>query len=305
MTNTPTTEGEIDFHVKGVDGPCKTWYKIFGTLTSTSIPLICLHGGPGVPHNYLLSLSTITANTSVPMILYDQLGCGKSTHLPSQSNPEEFWRPQLFLEELENLIKDLKISRYNLLGQSWGGMLGSMHAILKPSGLNRLIIANSPASMKLWVKAAEKLKRELPEDVQEVLEKCERDGTTGSEEYETAMGVFYQKHVCRIYPFPKDLVDSFDALKRDNTVYGTMNGPSEFFISGTLQTWTVVDELHKIEVPTLLINGKYDEAQDEVVDPFFKNIKTVKWERFEDSSHMPHLEEADRFMEVVQSFIAE
>ncbi|CZT46287.1 related to proline iminopeptidase [Rhynchosporium secalis] len=262
MTNTPTTEGEIDFHVKGVDGPCKTWYKIFGTLTSTSIPLICLHGGPGVPHNYLLSLSTITANTSVPMILYDQLGCGKSTHLPSQSNPEEFWRPQLFLEELENLIKDLKISRYNLLGQSWGGMLGSMHAILKPSGLNRLIIANSPASMKLWVKAAEKLKKELPEDVQEVLEKCERDGTTGSEEYETAMG-------------------------------------------WALQTWTVVDELHKIEVPTLLINGKYDEAQDEVVDPFFKNIKTVKWERFEDSSHMPHLEEADRFMEVVQSFIAE
>lgn len=83
------------------------------------------------------------------------------------------------------------------------------------------------------------------------------------------------------------------------------NGPSEFFVSGTLKTWSIVDEVHKIEVPTLLINGRYDEAQDEVVEPFFKNIKKVKWVRFAQSSHMPHMEEPEEFMEVVQNFIAD
>ncbi|KAH6715486.1 Alpha/Beta hydrolase protein [Leptodontidium sp. 2 PMI_412] len=305
MKDIPITEGEVDFHVEDVDGPCKTWYKIFGHLTSTSTPLICLHGGPGVPHNYLLSLSAITANISTPVIVYDQLGCGKSTHLPSQPNPEKFWTPNLFLDELQNLIKGLGIEKYSVLGQSWGGMLGAMHAIQKPKGLQKLVIADSPASMELWVKAAEKLKSGMPEDVQEVLERCEKEGKTDSEEYEAAVMVFYQKHLCRVDPFPKDLVDSFEELKKDATVYGTMNGPSEFFVSGTLKTWTVIDEVHKIEVPTLLINGRYDEAQDEVVEPFFRNIKKVKWVRFAESSHMPHLEEADEFMEVVQNFIAE
>lgn len=307
MKDIPTSEGEIEFHVegaKGVEGPCKTWYKLFGTLTPTSTPLICLHGGPGVSHNYLLPLQAVTANTSTPVIVYDQLGCGKSTHLPSQPEPKKFWTPKLFLDELDNLVEKLGIEKYDVLGQSWGGMLGAMHAINRPKGLRKLIIADSPASMELWVKTAERLKRGLPKDVQEVLERCEREGKTDTEEYEAAVMVFYQKHVCRI-PFPQDLLDSFEELKKDNTVYGTMNGPSEFFVSGTLKTWSIVDEVHKIEVPTLLINGRYDEAQDEVVEPFFKNIKKVKWVRFAQSSHMPHMEEPEEFMEVVQNFIAD
>lgn len=101
-------------------------------------------------------------------------------------------------------------------------MLGAMHAIQKPKGLQKLVIADSPASMELWVKAAEKLKSGMPEDVQEVLERCEKEGKTDSEEYEAAVMVFYQKHLCRVDPFPKDLVDSFEELKKDATVYGTM-----------------------------------------------------------------------------------
>lgn len=83
------------------------------------------------------------------------------------------------------------------------------------------------------------------------------------------------------------------------------NGPSEFFISGTLKTWSIVDEVHKIKVPTLLINGRYDEAQDEVVEPFFKSIEKVKWVRFAESSHMPHLEETNEYLEVVKNFLVE
>ena len=64
-----------------------------------------------------------------------------------------------------------------------------------------------------------------------------------------------------------------------------------------------MDEIHKINVPTLLINGKYDEAQDEVMDPFFKSISKVKWVKFAESSHIPQIEETEEFLKVVGKFL--
>ena len=81
------------------------------------------------------------------------------------------------------------------------------------------------------------------------------------------------------------------------------NGPSEFFITGTLKTWSIVDDIHKIIVPTLLINGKYDEAQDEVMEPFFKSIAKVKWVGSLSPVHLPQLEEPDEFIKVVGGFL--
>jgi pimeloyl-ACP methyl ester carboxylesterase len=70
-----------------------------------------------------------------------------------------------------------------------------------------------------------------------------------------------------------------------------------------LKTWSIVDSVYKIIVPTLLINGKYDEAQDSVMEPFFKSIEKVKWIRFAASSHLPQLEEPDEFLKVVGGFL--
>lgn len=81
------------------------------------------------------------------------------------------------------------------------------------------------------------------------------------------------------------------------------NGPSEFYVSGTLKTFDIRKDLHKIKVHTLLINGRYDEAQDEVVEPFFQEIEKVKWYRFAESSHTPQLEEREEFMKVVAGFL--
>jgi hypothetical protein len=101
-------------------------------------------------------------------------------------------------------------------------MLGACHAVRQPKGLRKLVIADSPASMLLWVEAAEKLRADLPEDIQETLLKHEKDGTTDSKEYEEAMQVFYDRHVCRTKPTPKELARSDELLKEDNTVYMTM-----------------------------------------------------------------------------------
>lgn len=219
----PTFEAEVDFTPPNAGKPCKTWYTIFGTLSKGIRPLVCLHGGPGVPHNYILPIQNLWTTHGIPVIFYDQLGCGNSTHLQEKKGDGSFWTVSLFLSELDNLLSHLGIQDdYDLLGQSWGGMLASCHAIRQPKGLRRLVIADSPASMELWVQAADKLRQDLPPEVQETLLKHEKDGTTESKEYEEAMQVFYDRHVCRTKPTPKEFAKAEELLKEDNTVYMTM-----------------------------------------------------------------------------------
>jgi len=129
-------------------------------------------------------------------------------------------------------------------------------------------------------------------------------GTTDSKEYEAATMVFYKRHVCRLETWPEELNATFDSLGKDPTVYNTMNGPNEFHVIGTLKTWSVIDQLHNINVSTLVLNGYYDESQDETVWPFFVNIPKCKWVQFANSSHTPQWEEAARYLDIVGNFLA-
>jgi len=292
-----TTDGTVDFR------EWKTWYRVTGDLTSGVAPLIAAHGGPGGTHDYLLTMADIS-RTGRPVIHYDQLGNGRSTHLRDKG--ADFWTVDLFLDELENLLHQLGIADgYHLLGQSWGGMLGAEHAIRQPGGLRSLVISDSPASMPLWLAAAAEFRALLPLDVQETLTRHEAAGTTESLEYAAAMEVFYARHVCRIVPHPPELARTFAAIAEDPTVYFTMNGPSEFHVIGTLKTWSVVDRVNRIQAPTLLISGRYDEAAPSTVQPFADAIPDVRWHIFEESSHVPHIEERDAYMALVQQFIDE
>ena len=118
----------------------ETWYRVTGDLKSGKLPLVVAHGGPGVTHDYLENFKELAAHGR-PVIHYDQIGNGGSTHLPNKG--ADFWTVDFFLGELSAL-----------LGQSWGGMLGAEHAVRRPAGLKALVLANSLASMDLWVAAA-------------------------------------------------------------------------------------------------------------------------------------------------------
>lgn len=287
--------GTVDFH------GWQTWYRVTGDLDAARPPLVALHGGPGVPHTYLLKFAAL-AEGGRAVIHYDQLGAGLSTHLPEK--PADFWNVSLFLEELDNLLRHLGIqNRYHLLGQSWGGMLASEHAVLRPAGLRSLVIANSPASMETWVQEANILRERLPPETQATLLRHEAAGTTSSAEYESAVRVFYDRHLCRV-PWPPELEASFAAMLADPTVYHTMNGPSEFHCIGTMRHWSIAGRLDRIAAPTLLISGRHDEATEACVKPYQDRIPDARWTIFENSSHLPHIEETEACLACVEDFIA-
>lgn len=281
-----------------------TWYRVEGSLReSGEAPLVVLHGGPGAAHDYLESVAEHFSRSGRPVVLYDQIGCGRSQHLPEA--PADFWSVELFRRELTALLEHLEIADdYHVLGQSWGGMLGMEHALEQPSGLRSLVVADSPASIELWVAEANRLRAQLPADVQETLTRHEAAETTDSEEYQQAMMVFYERHLCRIVPFPDSMQRTFSQMNEDPTVYHTMNGPSEFHVIGKLRSWDVTPRLGEVRVPVLVISGEHDEATPAVVRPLVEAIPSARWELIAEASHSPHLEQPERFFALVEDFLA-
>jgi L-proline amide hydrolase len=279
----------------------QTWYRITGEFGKGKTPLVVLHGGPGCTHDYVDSFKDL-ADSGRAVIHYDQIGNGKSTHLPDVA--PEFWTVDFFLAELDNLLQTLGIDEgYALLGQSWGGMLAAEHAVRRPSGLRALVIANSPASMALWSSEAQRLRTALPQDVQDALARNEEAGSIDSVEYHDASRVFYDRHVCRVQPWPDEVARTFAAMDLDPTVYHAMNGPTEFHVIGSMKDWSIIERLDRIEVPTLLISGRHDEATPATVQPYADLIPDVRWAIFENSSHMPHVEEREACMRTVADFL--
>ncbi len=282
-------------------GEFQTWYRVSGDIKSERVPLIVAHGGPGCTHDYVDSFKDIAAKGRA-VIHYDQIGNGRSSHIDDK--PADFWTVGLFLSELENLTRHLGIAaQYNLLGQSWGGMLAAEHAVRQPEGLNALVIASSPSSMPVWLSEALRLRANLPTEVQETLARHEANEAYQHAEYLAATEVYYRRHVCRLTEWPDEVRRSFAAMTENPTVYHTMNGPTEFHITGTLKDWSIDDRLHRISVPTLLISGVHDEATAACVAPYASLIPDVTQVIMTDSSHMCHVEEREATMQTVERFL--
>jgi proline-specific peptidase len=325
--NTTMSEGTVTFNVAGLSDPCQTWYKVFGNLNTTAIPLIILHGGPGACHDYLLPLTDLAS--SRPIVFYDQIGNGRSTHLTNKAGDEEFWSIKLFKDELDNLLSHLGLRerQVDVYGHSWGGMLAVEWAATPSSAnLRRLVLSNSLASMDAWRIGISTLRKELPQDVQQVLDHADETQMYETPEYEAAIDVFYKRHLSLSRPWPsKEVQEALDWFAKDPTTYGTMcvtflkfsdttnvhsanqllnrYGPSELHISGSLRNWTSVPLLESIKVPTLLINGAEDEAQDVAMQPFFDHINQVKWVTLDNAAHFSHVDQRERYMKLMESFL--
>ncbi|KAL7279265.1 hypothetical protein ACG7TL_007106 [Trametes sanguinea] len=288
----PTQEGHIDFPYQGETH--QTYYKIFGDLQNrTQPPIVVLHGGPGLSHDYLLPHFDLTEQ-SFPVIFYDQIGNARSTHLPDK--PPTFWTFDLFFDELENLLKHFDIqNEYHIIGHSWGAMMFSEFVTRRPhAGLRKLVIADAPPSIALWQKSFKELVDKFPQDVKDDLAKGLKDW----EPYWKAMMKIYAVHGCRAKPFPKELEYSLLLNNSPTSDRSVATSP-------ILKDWDVTDRLHLVDVPTLVINGRYDIAQDYVTKPWKDNIPKSRWITFEESSHTPFWEEREKYMQTVGAFLSE
>ena len=271
----------------------KVWYRAVGD-EADAIPLLCLHGGPGFTHYYLEALESLADRRRV--IFYDQLGCGRS----DRPGDLTLWNVDRFVEELARVRSALNLDRLHLFGSSWGGMLAMQYVLDRRPELESLILCGSPASMIRWVSDCEELLAAQTPEARRVIREHEAAGFTGCPEYQAAILGFYREHVCRLDPWPAWSAPS----PAGDDVYNTMNGPSEFTVTGTLKTWDIMDRLPEIAVRTLLVGGRYDECIPGHLEEMHRRIAGSRLVIIEDASHLCFAEQPERFNEVINSFMA-
>ncbi len=273
----------------------KVWYKICGA-DKKGIPLLVLHGGPGAPHDYLHPLEEIAKER--PVIFYDQLGCGNSDK-PSDSS---LWNLPRFVEELEQVRTALHLDKLHILGQSWGSMLAASYMIEKnQKGIISLIFSGAYLSSPRWISDQKKWVSQLPVSIQDTIAKYEKSGDFASPAYQEAMTIFYNKHLCRLDPWPPYLIATLE--KSSSEIYGYMIGPSEFTLNGTLKETDLTDQLHKIKCPVLFTCGEFDEATPWTTAYYQSKIQGSEIYVFKEASHSHHIEKEDEYLKVVSDFL--
>jgi L-proline amide hydrolase len=274
----------------------RTWYRIVGDREGGAVPLVALHGGPGSTRNYFAPLEGLAGER--PVVLYDQIGCGRS------DRPTDIeWSVEVFRDELAALREQLGLERIHLLGTSWGGMLALEHVLSGAKGIVSLVLSSTLASADEWEHEQRRLRAELPADVVAVLDRHERAETYDDPEYHEAENVYNDRHFYR-GPKPRPELERM-SVERATDVYRAMVGPNEWTMTGALGGWDVRERLHEISLPTLVIRGRYDMCTDAIAATLVEGIKSAREVVLEESSHTPVLEETDRYLEAVGAFLRE
>lgn len=278
------------------------YYKLYGSGPET---LICLHGGPGADHKYLVRMGEL-ADESLKVLLYDQLGSGQS----DRPDDDSLWTVPRFVEELETIRLKMNLGRVHLYGQSWGGMLALQYTLDHPEGVKSLILSNTAASVPEWAKVMAKLKMKLPTEIFTTILKFEATQQFEHPEMIEAMWEFYARFVRRSIPFEparslKECKEILEKILGDlGPAYTKMWGPFEFLPTGLLLNWDVTDRLDEIKIPTLIICGFYDEATPELNRTMADRISNNEFVIFGNSSHLIILEkEADAYLGLISNFI--
>jgi proline-specific peptidase len=269
------------------------YYRIVGD--GDAVPLLVIHGGPGMPHDYLRDLDALADERLV--IYYDQIGCGKS----DRPDDPSLWTLDTFADEIDTVREALGLDRVHLLGQSAGGWIALEYALRAPSGLVSLHLANTCASIRVLEREATRLKDALPDGSGGIIDAHEYAGTTADPDYLAAFALFNRLHLMGTDVVPEHVLTAMQGM--NHGVYAAMIG-AEWKFTGNLAGWDVTDRLGDLDLPVLVTSGRFDEMTPDAVRPMVDAIPGARWHLFEQSAHLPMVTETDAFMRATREFLA-
>lgn len=278
----------------------QTYYRILQPdhPTHSKTPIVLLHGGPGSTHNYFELLDDLALNNR-PVIMYDQLGCGKSF----VENRPDLWKAETWMNELIALRHHLNLDSIHLLGQSWGGMLAIQYLCdYQPKGIQSLILSSTLPAAIMWKEETHRLIRLMDEKDQLAIQQAEASGNFTEPNYLKANEKFMIRHAADL---PSD--SSPEPLRRKKqsgaASYLTAWGPNEYNPTGTLANWDYRDQLDKINVPTLITSGTDDLCTPLIAKTMYDLIPNSSWELFPKSRHMPFVDENSTYLSQLNKWL--
>jgi len=281
-------------------GKFKVWTKRYGN--NPKIKLLLLNGGPGMSHEYFECMESFLPKEGIEFIYYDQLGTGFS------DNPNDtiMWDLPRYVEEVEQVRKALNLNKDNfyLLGHSWGGILCMQYALKYQNNLKGLIVSNMMASCPKYGEYAKVLEKQMnPEVLKTILDLEAKKDYSNPKYMELLMNNFYNQHILRkpVNEWPEPVTRSMSRLNQ--SLYVTMQGPSEMGLSGKLTNWDVSKELKNITVPTLVVGAKYDTMDPEYMKWMATQFKNGTYLYCANGSHMSLYDDQQTYMNGLISFL--
>ena len=282
-------------------GTFKVWTKRIGN--NPNIKLLLLNGGPGATHEYFECFENFLPAEGIEIIYYDQLGCGNSDN----PNDVALWDLARYVEEVEQVRKALNLdaSNFYMLGHSWGGILAMEYALKYQKNMKGLIISNMMSSCPEYGKYAEEvLAKQMDPKVLAEIKQIEAAKDFANPRYmELLIPNFYEEHILR-FPakdWPEPVNRSF--AKMNQSLYVSMQGPSEFGISGKLEKWDRKADLKNITIPTLVIGAKYDTMDPKHMEEMAKLVQNGTYLFCPKGSHMDFYDDQKVYFEGLIPFL--
>jgi proline iminopeptidase len=282
-------------------GTFNVWTKRIGN--NPKIKVLLLNGGPGATHEYFECFENFLPAEGIEFIYYDQLGCGNADN----PNDTSMWDLPRYVEEVEQVRKALKLDNTNfyLLGHSWGGILAMEYATKYQNNMKGLIISNMMASCPEYGKYADEVlsKQMAPEVLKEIRDIEARKDFSNPRYMELLIPNFYEKHILR---FPaKDWPEPVNRSlgKTNQSLYVTMQGPSEFGISGKLEKWDRKADLKNVKIPTLVIGAKHDTMDPKHMEEISKILPNGSYLFCPKGSHMAFYDDQKTYFSGLISFL--
>ena len=284
-------------------GIMHVWTKRYGN--NPTIKLLTLNGGPGATHEYFECFESFLPAEGIEFIYYDQLGCGNST------NPDDttFWNLARYVEEVETVRKALNLTPDNfyLLGHSWGGILALEYALKYQQHMKGLVISNMMSSCPDYGKYADDvLSKTIDPAVLDTIRRIEANNDFSNPKYmELLMPHFYANHILRrpIDEWPEPVTRSLGKLNQ--SLYVTMQGPSEFGIAGCLTHWDRKEQLQTLTIPVLTIGAKHDTMDPEHMKWMAAQVQHGSHLYCPNGSHMAMWDDQDVYMTGLIRFLKE
>jgi proline-specific peptidase len=255
-------------------------------------------GGPGLTYHYLRGLLKL-ANANLRVILFNPRGVG---HSWKPKRPSEYTVPNM-AEDVEAIRRALRITELHLLGFSAGGFVALEYVHRYEKHLTSLLLCATAGSAE-EVRQGTRMALGTASPSQRVrLRALAASGSFSSPEYQALSERIFKPFQTR---FLRGSPPDWKATKLSTEVYRAMltRTGDEFVVDGTLAHWDGRKYYSKIEVPTLVVVGRYDfflEPSMEMND----RIEPAHLRVLPRSSHMVNLEQPREFLGTIREFLSD
>ncbi len=270
--------------------------RLFVRSVGTGTPLVVVHGGPGLSHDYLAPQFIALLADDYRLIFYDQRASGRS------SGVEDTARLTMaqFVDDLERLRLALGLEQMNLLGHSFGGLLAMYYAAAHPQSVRTLLLLDtSPASWALNFpyfrhtiaeRQGETGRRELAAIV--APEGARTDPLVMTRYYRTFFRVFFRNP-----ELSEQLELGIDAQwLAKNAVTGNR-------IWASIGEYDIHESLSRIQAPTLIVHGTFSVISMQGAEAIAARIPRSRLVALKDVGHFPYIEAPLAFSTAVRAFV--